>query len=192
MNVAVLQQDMAKTISFCQLCLGCAQSQACTLSYTYTYTHIFARRLLFFFVCSLSSGFHLEVTETRKEEAYRPQCLKANKKKTDYVEKEKYRKKNKTKQKNPTPIVVMLAVIILCFSPTGRCPGGKRYVEEQDLRGNAAGLHKAWLGPSQVGNCSNCVFSLLNVFSLPLSVERLYRDNKNQMVIIENMQPWNE
>lgn len=86
----------------------------------------------------------------------------------------------------------MLAVIILCFSPTGRCPGGKRYVEEQDLRGNTAGLHKAWLGPSQVGSCSKRVFSLLVEFSLPVSVKRLYRDDKKQMVIIENMQPWNE
>jgi len=48
----------------------------------------------------------------------------------------------KEQNKKPTPIIV-LTVIVLCFSPTGRCPSGKCYVEEQDLCGNTARLHEA-------------------------------------------------
>lgn len=56
--------------------------------------------------------------------------------------KEKTWKKKKEQNEKPLSVIV-LTVIILCFSPTGRCPGGKRYMEEQDLCGNAAGLHEA-------------------------------------------------
>lgn len=48
----------------------------------------------------------------------------------------------KEQNKKPIPVTV-LTVIILYFSLTDRCPGGKRYMEEQDLRGNTVGLHKA-------------------------------------------------
>lgn len=59
----------------------------------------------------------------------------------------KKKKKIKEQSKKPIPVIV-LTVIILYFSLTDRCPSGKRYMEEQDLRGNTVGLHKAWLGPS--------------------------------------------
>lgn len=55
----------------------------------------------------------------------------------------KKRGKKKEEQNEKPLAVIVLTVIILCFSPTGRCPGGKCYMEEQDLCGNAAGLHEA-------------------------------------------------
>lgn len=52
--------------------------------------------------------------------------------------------KKMKKEQNKKPIsIIVLTVIILCFSLAGRCPSGKCYVEEQDLCGNAAGLHEA-------------------------------------------------
>lgn len=62
------------------------------------------------------------------------------------TEKKKKRRKDK-KPKKPIPVIV-LTVMILYFSLNDRCPGGKRYMEEQDLRRNTVGLHKARLGPS--------------------------------------------
>lgn len=56
---------------------------------------------------------------------------------------EKKKKKKKIKEQNTKPTPVVLTVIILYFSLTDRCPGGKCYMEEQDLRGNTVGLHKA-------------------------------------------------
>ena len=85
--------------------------------------------------------------------------------------------KKKEQNKKPT-LVIVLTVIILCFSPTGRCSSGKCYMEEQDLRGNAAGLHKARLGPSQVGKRFASGFALLyfQPLSPPVPVKKQYRD----------------